>query len=93
MQAADALLLKVNQIGTVTEALQALKVARSSSWSVTVSARSGDTEDSWLADLAVGWGADNLKVGSLTRSERTSKWNRLLSIERSAHLPVAEWRP
>lgn len=89
--AADALLLKVNQIGTVSEALQALRVARASHWLVTVSARSGDTEDSWLADLAVGWGADNLKVGSLTRSERLSKWNRLLSIERSTHLPVAEW--
>jgi enolase len=92
MRAADALLLKVNQIGTVTESLKALKVARKFNWQVTVSARSGDTEDSWLADLGVGWGADNLKVGSLTRSERTSKWNRLLSIERSTHLPVAEWR-
>jgi enolase len=90
--AADALLVKVNQIGTVSEALQALRVARSSGWRVTVSARSGDTEDSWLADLGVGWGADNLKVGSLARSERTAKWNRLLSIERSTHLPVAEWR-
>jgi enolase 1/2/3 len=92
LRAADALLLKVNQIGTVSEALQALRVARSARWLVTVSARSGDTEDSWLADLAVGWGADNLKVGSVTRSERLSKWNRLLSIERSSHLPVAEWR-
>jgi enolase len=88
LHAADALLLKVNQIGTVIESLQALKVARKSNWHVTVSARSGDTEDSWLADLGVGWGADNLKVGSITRSERTSKWNRLLSIERSTHLPV-----
>jgi len=90
LSAADALLLKINQIGTVSEALQALRVARTSNWHVTVSARSGDTEDSWLADLGVGWGADNLKVGSLTRSERLAKWNRLLSIERSTHLPVAE---
>jgi enolase len=89
--AADALLLKVNQIGIVIEALQALRVARSAHWLVTVSARSGDTEDSWLADLGVGWGADSLKVGSITRSERLSKWNRLLSIERTSHLPVAEW--
>lgn len=93
LSAANALLLKVNQIGTVSEALQALRVARSSKWLVTVSARSGDTEDSWLADLGVGWGADSLKVGSLTRSERLSKWNRLLSIERSSQLPVAEWPP
>ena len=91
LRAADALLLKVNQVGTVSEALEALRVARSSGWLVTVSARSGDTEDSWLADLGVGWGADALKVGSLTRSERLSKWNRLLSIERSTHLPVAAW--
>lgn len=90
-RAANALLLKVNQIGTVSEALQALRVARSSQWLVTVSARSGDTEDSWLADLGVGWGADALKVGSLTRSERLSKWNRLLSIERLSNLPVAAW--
>jgi enolase len=91
LSAADALLLKVNQVGTVSEALQALRVARTSNWHVTVSARSGDTEDSWLADLGVGWGADNLKVGSITRSERLAKWNRLLSIERSTHLPVADW--
>jgi len=81
-EAADALLLKVNQIGTLTEAATALKLARKSDWKVTVSARSGETEDSWLADLATGWRGDYIKVGSITRSERLAKYNRLLEIER-----------
>lgn len=79
--AANALLLKVNQIGTLTEAARAYQLARSAGWSVTVSARSGETEDNWLADLAVGWGGDFIKVGSITRSERLAKYNRLLEIE------------
>jgi len=78
---ANALLLKVNQIGTLTEAAEALKLARSANWKVTVSARSGETEDDWLADLAVGWGGDQIKIGSITQSERLSKYNRLLAIE------------
>jgi enolase len=78
--AATALLLKVNQIGTLTEAAEALRLAREAGWSVVVSARSGETEDNWLTDLAVGWGGDQLKVGSVTRSERLAKWNRLLTI-------------
>lgn len=57
----------------------------------TFSARSGETEDSWLADLAVGWSGDQLKVGSLTRSERLAKWNRLLEIERQTGLPIISW--
>ena len=61
--AATALLLKVNQIGTLTEAAEALRLARAAGWRVTVSARSGETEDDWLADLAVGWGGDQIKVG------------------------------
>ena len=79
--AADALLLKVNQIGTLSEAAEALALARAAGWRVVVSARSGETEDDWLTDLAVGWGGDALKVGSVTRSERLAKWNRLLAIE------------
>jgi enolase len=79
-RAADALLLKVNQVGTLTEAATALELARAAGWSVTVSARSGETEDDWLADLAVGWGADHIKVGSITQSERLAKYNRLLEI-------------
>jgi enolase len=88
-RAADALLLKVNQVGTLTEAAEALRAARDAGWSVTVSARSGETEDDWLADLAVGWSADHIKVGSITQSERLAKYNRLLAIERETSLPVA----
>jgi len=80
-KAANALLLKVNQVGTLTEAAEALRLARAANWSVTISARSGETEDNWLADLAVGWSGDFIKVGSIARSERLAKYNRLLEIE------------
>lgn len=81
-EACDALLLKVNQIGTLTEAAAALQLARRANWQVTISARSGETEDNWLADLAVGWAADQIKIGSITQSERLAKYNRLLAIEK-----------
>ncbi len=81
-RAADALLLKVNQIGTLSEALGALHLARRAGWQVVISARSGETEDNWLADLAVGWRGDYIKVGSITQSERLAKYNRLLELER-----------
>jgi len=80
-QAANALLLKVNQIGTITESAHALHLAREAGWGVTVSARSGETEDHWLADLAVGWRAEYIKIGSIMQSERLAKYNRLLAIE------------
>ena len=80
-QAANALLLKVNQIGTLSEAADAYRLARSAGWAVVISARSGETEDNWLADLAVGWAGDYIKVGSITQSERLAKYNRLLAIE------------
>ena len=80
-KAADSLLLKVNQIGTLTEAAEALRLAREAGWQVVVSARSGETEDDWLADLAVGWAGDYIKVGSITQSERLAKYNRLLELE------------
>ncbi len=86
-RSANALLLKVNQIGTLTEAHQAYCLARSAGWMVTVSARSGETEDNWLADLAVGWGGDQIKIGSITHSERLAKYNRLLQIELETGLP------
>jgi enolase len=79
--AANALLLKVNQIGTVTQAKNAHCLARSVGWKVAVSARSGETEDDWLADLAIGWSGDFIKVGSITQSERLAKYNRLLTVE------------
>ena len=87
-RAANALLLKVNQIGTLTEAKQAYLLARAAGWRVSVSARSGETEDNWLADLAVGWAGDFIKVGSITQSERLAKYNRLLQIEHHHSLPL-----
>lgn len=77
----NAVLVKPNQAGTVTRAERVLREAQAHGYATVVSARSGDTEDYWLADLAVGWRAGQIKVGSLTRSERTAKWNRLLEIE------------
>jgi enolase len=79
--AANAVLVKVNQRGTVSGAFAALERARSAGWETIVSARSGDTEQSWLVDLAVGWSAGQIKVGSTHRSERTAKWNRMLELE------------
>lgn len=86
LEAANALLLKVNQIGTVTEARDAYLLATKAGWKVSVSARSGETEDNWLADLATGWAGDFIKVGSITQSERLAKYNRLLTIEDSRAL-------
>jgi enolase len=91
LDAADTLLLKVNQIGTLSEASEALSRARGAGWHVTVSARSGETEDDWLADLAVGWSANQIKVGSITQSERLAKYNRLLEIEKTADLEMESW--
>jgi enolase len=90
-RAATALLLKVNQIGTLTEAADALSLARAAGWTVVVSARSGETEDTWLTDLAIGWGGDQLKVGSVTRSERLAKWNRLLTVADETAWTLAPW--
>jgi enolase len=58
---------------------------------MTVSARSGDTEDDWLADLAVGWSGDQIKIGSITQSERLAKYNRLLAIEAETGWTLVEW--
>jgi enolase 1/2/3 len=90
--AANALLLKVNQIGTLTEAATARAIAREAGWHLTISARSGETEDTWLADLATGWGGDHIKIGSVTRSERVAKYNRLLAIEAETHWQLAAGR-
>jgi enolase len=81
MGACNALLWKVNQVGTLTEALDAARLAMSSGYRVMASHRSGDTEDPWVADLAVGIGCGQLKSGAPARSERTSKYNQLLRIE------------
>ena len=77
---ANAILIKPNQAGTLFAALNTLKFAKQSGWKSVVSARSGDTEESWLADLASGSSAGQIKVGSTHRSERTAKWNRLLEL-------------
>jgi enolase len=90
-KACNALLLKVNQIGTLTEAIEAYQLARKAGWSVTLSVRSGETEDNWAADLAVGWRADQFKNGSIRQSERLAKYNRLLEIEETTRWPLAIW--
>jgi len=77
----NALLLKVNQIGSVTEAIQACKDAQAAGWGVMVSHRSGETEDSFIADLAVGLRTGQIKTGAPCRSERLAKYNQLLRIE------------
>ena len=81
---ANAILVKPNQAGTVTRAATATTFAQSARFATVVSARSGDTEDYWLADIAIGWNAGQIKVGSTMRSERTAKWNRILEIESEA---------
>ncbi|MFH9067106.1 phosphopyruvate hydratase [Streptomyces coeruleorubidus] len=79
--AANAVLVKPNQAGTVTEAFQALRAGKDAGFGTIVSARSGETEDITIAHLSVGWDAGQLKVGSFTRSERMAKWNEVLRIE------------
>ncbi len=78
---ANAILVKPNQAGTLTEALDVIRLARANGYRTIVSARSGETEDAFLADLAAGSAAGQIKVGSITRSERLAKWNQLLRIE------------
>jgi enolase len=77
----NALLLKVNQVGNLTQALEAARLARSFNWKIIVSHRSGETNDDFIADLAVGIGADFIKAGAPARGERVAKYNRLLRIE------------
>jgi enolase len=81
MKAANALLWKVNQVGTLSEALDAADLAYRHGYGVQVSERSGQTEDTWLADLTVGLNAGQIKTGAPCRSERTAQYNRLFQIE------------
>ncbi len=81
MSLCNALLLKVNQIGTVTEAIDAANLAFKSRWNVMVSHRSGETEDSFISDLATGLGCGQIKLGAPCRGERTAKYNQLIRIE------------
>ena len=82
MNAANAILIKPNQIGTLSETLDAIEMAQEAGFGITISHRSGETEDTTIADLAVATGAGQIKTGSLCRSERVAKYNRLLEIER-----------
>ena len=79
--AGNAVLLKPNQRGTLSETLEAWRAARSVGYAGIVSARSGETEDTTIVHLAIGWGSGQLKVGSFARGERMAKWNEALRIE------------
>lgn len=77
----------MNQIGTVTETLEAMRLCRAAGWAQMVSHRSGETEDTFIADLAVGSGCGQLKTGAPARGERVAKYNRLIEIEAGERLP------
>jgi enolase len=79
--AGNAILIKVNQIGTLSETLQAIDMAQKAGFGVIISHRSGETEDHFIADLAVATNAGQIKTGSLSRSDRLAKYNQLLRIE------------
>ncbi|MBI5553482.1 MAG: phosphopyruvate hydratase, partial [Candidatus Diapherotrites archaeon] len=81
LNACNALLLKVNQIGSVSEAIDSWKLASKSKWETMISHRSGESEDTFIADLAVGLGASQIKSGAPARGERTAKYNQLIRIE------------
>ncbi|MCS7184922.1 MAG: phosphopyruvate hydratase, partial [bacterium] len=78
---ANAVLIKPNQIGTITETLEAIRIAKEAGYKTVISHRSGETEDTFIADLAVGLNAGQIKTGAPARSERTAKYNRLILIE------------
>ena len=78
---ANSILIKVNQIGTLTETLEAIAMARAAGYTAVMSHRSGETEDAFIADLAVATGVGQIKTGSLSRSDRIAKYNRLIRIE------------
>ena len=79
-EAANSVLIKLNQIGTLTETIEAISLARGAGWSAVVSHRSGETEDTTIADLVVAMGTGQIKTGAPSRSERVAKYNRLLRI-------------
>ena len=81
LKAGNAILLKVNQIGTITETLETIKLAKDNGYRTIISHRSGETEDTSIADLAVGWNLGQIKTGSMSRSERICKYNQLMRIE------------
>ena len=84
---ANTILIKPNQIGTLTETLEAISIAKDSGYGTVISHRSGETEDTFIADLSVATGAGQIKTGSLSRSDRIAKYNRLLRIEEHSSAP------
>ena len=80
-EAGNAILIKVNQIGTLSETLAAIRLAQDNGYGTVISHRSGETEDTTIADLAVGTNAGQIKTGSLSRTDRVAKYNQLLRIE------------
>ena len=80
-QVGNSILIKVNQIGTLTETLEAIRIARQAGYTAVISHRSGETEDTTIADLAVGTGAGQIKTGAPSRSDRVAKYNQLMRIE------------
>ena len=87
-KACNCLLLKVNQIGSITESIRAVQDAKRAGWGVMTSHRSGETEDDYIADLAVGLCTGEIKTGAPCRGERTAKYNQLLRIDESLSNPV-----
>jgi enolase len=88
---ANSILIKLNQIGTVSETLRTMDMAHFAGYTCVVSHRSGETEDTSIADLATGTACGELKSGSISRSERVAKYNRLLRIEEEYELELAAW--
>ena len=91
----NAVLIKVNQIGTLTEAVSAVRMTQKAGWNPVISHRSGESEDTFIADLAVAMGAGQIKTGAPCRGERTAKYNRLLAIEDrlgSHSLYISPWK-
>ncbi len=81
LKACNSMILKPNQVGTVSESIEAAKLARQFGWKIIVSHRSGETNDDFISDFAVGIGADFIKSGAPARGERVAKYNRLMEIE------------
>ena len=91
LHAANAVLIKLNQIGTLTETLNAIEMAKEAGWTAVVSHRSGESEDTTLADLVVATNAGQIKTGSMSRTDRIAKYNELMRIEEELG-DVAEYR-
>jgi len=89
---ANSILIKLNQIGTVTETMTTIEIAKRAGYTCVISHRSGETEDTFIADLAVATNAGQIKTGSASRSERIAKYNQLLRIEEELGETAIFWR-